>query len=158
MYTYLYIYISICIYICMFVARLRTLCRLPGCRRLLLFWLRQAPEEVPLKDNAWRSKARRACISKNSRVRARRSEPVCNSRRAAGLRSQCQAALLLEEDGRERRVNLSQCRRIRKTCATCLSLACAHCADCPWLCRRLLLFLAAASTQGGTSERRRLAR
>ena len=54
----------------MFVRRLRTLCRLPGCRRLLLFWLRQAPEEVPLKDYAWRSKARRPHQGKNQPARA----------------------------------------------------------------------------------------
>ena len=63
----------------MFVARLRTLCRLTGCRRLLLFFLlRQAPEEVSLKDNAWRSKARRPAPRENQRRGNAKMNPNCN--------------------------------------------------------------------------------
>ena len=74
-------------------------------------------------------------------------------RHTAGRQRQCQGSSQPRSGRAGGRENLSQCRRIRKTCATCLSLACAHYADCHCLLSSLCcLLVCAASTQGSSSD------
>ena len=85
-------------------------------------------------DSTWHAEAWRPCYSSKSRARELASnplkgEPLCKGTLQAANAS-ARAVLNHVMEGRARWEDLSQCRRIRKTCATCLSLACAHDADC----------------------------
>ena len=85
---------------------------------------------------------------------ARKRRRANQMRHAAGRQRQCQGSSHHVVDGRVRWVDLSQCRRMRKTCATCLTPACAHDADChcPLSSLCCLFLICAASTQGRYSD------
>ena len=102
-----------------------------------------------MDPTAARAKNHKPCgASRSARAAKLAPEQARDSRlEAREHEHQSRGALLL---GLE---NLSQCRRIRKTCATCLSLACAHYADCHCLLSSLCcLLVCAASTQGSSSD------
>ena len=124
------------------------------CLRFAAFLICAASTQGSYSDDfAWHDVARWPCYNSKSRARKlAKGEPLrCGTLQAAN--ASARAVLNHEVDGRAWRGNLSQCRRIRKTCATCLSLACAHYADCHCLLSSLCcLLVCAASTQGSSSD------